>query len=71
MIAATSRRDEAFEVVCRLHRTPENLESNKAREELLLMEKQFELDELLNMRPFEIFRTAPNRRRALVSTLMM
>jgi MFS family permease len=65
------RRDEAFEVVCRLHRTLEDPENIKAREELLLMEKQFELDKSMDIRPFEIFRTAPNRRRALVGMVMM
>jgi hypothetical protein len=50
------RRDEAFNVVCRLHRTPEDPQNIKAREEL--MEKQFELDQSMTIRRFEIFRTA-------------
>lgn len=65
------RRDEAFDVVCRLHRTPGDPQNVKAREELLLMEKQFQLDRSLTMRRFEIFRTAPNRRRALIGVVMM
>jgi MFS family permease len=65
------RRDEASEVVCRLHRTPEDPQNIKAREELLLMDKQFELDKSMTIRRFEIFRTAPNRRRAVVGMIMM
>jgi len=35
------------------------------------MEKQYELDAQFVMRPFEIFRTKPNRRRALIASIMM
>ncbi|KAF2031020.1 general substrate transporter [Setomelanomma holmii] len=59
------RRDDAFDVVCRLHRTPEDPDNIKAKEELLLMKKQFELDKSLHVRTFELFRTPANRRRAL------
>jgi MFS family permease len=65
------RREEAFDVVCRLHRIPGDSQNTKAREELLLMEKQFDLDKAMTIRRFEIFRTAPNRRRAIVGMIMM
>jgi MFS family permease len=52
-------------------RTPGDPENIKAREELLLMEKQFELDKSMDVRWYEIFRTAPNRRRAIVGMVMM
>ncbi|KAF2741235.1 MFS transporter [Polyplosphaeria fusca] len=65
------RRDEAFEIVKKLHAHSKDPHHNKAREEFYLIEKQYELDKSMDVRPFEIFRTAPNRRRALVGFLLM
>jgi hypothetical protein len=62
---------QAFDVVKRLHRTPDDKDDVAARLELYLMEKQYELDTQFVMRPFEIFRTAPNRRRSLIAAIMM
>nr|OQO18026.1 hypothetical protein B0A51_14109 [Rachicladosporium sp. CCFEE 5018] len=65
------RREEALEIVKRLHRTADDNEDVAARQEFYLMEKQYELDAQYGVRRFEIFRTAPNRRRALVAAIMM
>ncbi|KAF2106479.1 MFS transporter [Lophiotrema nucula] len=65
------RRDEALEVVKKLHATPKDPHHIKAREEFFLIEKQYELDSQLLVRPFELFRTPANRRRALVGFLLM
>ncbi|KAK6431146.1 hypothetical protein LTR95_012698 [Oleoguttula sp. CCFEE 5521] len=65
------RREEALEIVKRLHRTADDKEDVAARQEFYLMEKQYELDAQYEVRRFEIFRTAPNRRRALVAAIMM
>lgn len=70
-LLSKDRREEAFEVVRRLHRTPDDKEDIAARQEFYLMEKQYELDAQFEMRPFEIFRTAPNRRRSLIAAIMM
>jgi sugar porter (SP) family MFS transporter len=66
-----NRRDEAFEIVKKLHANPRDVHHTKAREEFYLIDKQYELDKSMHVRPFEIFRTAPNRRRALVGFLLM
>lgn len=65
------RRDEAFEIVKRLHKTPDDVQNIRARQEFFMIEKQFEHDKAMEVRPFEIFRTGPNRRRALVAFLLM
>jgi len=70
-LLSKGRREEAFDVVKRLHRTPDEKEDVAARQEFYLMEKQYELDAQFVMRPFEIFRTAPNRRRSLIAAIMM
>lgn len=65
------RRDEAFAIVKRLHKTPDDVQDARARQEFFLIEKQYEHDKSINMRTFEIFRTGPNRRRAFVAFLLM
>ncbi|KAF2397312.1 MFS transporter [Trichodelitschia bisporula] len=65
------RREEALDIVKRLHRTPGDPEDVKAREEFYLIEKQFEADKNMVVRPFEIFRTPANRKRALMGFLLM
>ncbi|CAO2657394.1 Nn.00g035200.m01.CDS01 [Neocucurbitaria sp. VM-36] len=66
------RRDEAWEVVRRLHHTSGDPDDVKAHEEFALMEQQYDLDKSLHIdRSFELFRTKPNRRRALVGFIMM
>ena len=65
------RRQEALDIVRRLHRTPDDVDDIKGRTEFYLMEKQCEMDKAIKVRPFEIFRTPSNRRRALVSFLVM
>ena len=68
-LLSKGRREEAFDVVKRLHRTPDDKEDIAARQEFYLMEKQYEMDTQFVMRPFEIFRTAPNRRRSLIAAI--
>lgn len=65
------RREEAFEVVKRLHATPDDPEHLVAREEFYLMEKQFEMDKQYPSRFLEIFRGRANQRRAMVGCLLM
>ena len=70
-LLSKGRRDEAWEVVKRLHATKADVNNLKAKEEFYLIEKQYEMDSQLPNRFLEIFRTAPNRRRALVAFLLM
>ena len=65
------RRQEALDIVRRLHRTPDDVDDIKGRTEFYLMDKQCEMEKAIKVRPFEIFRTPTNRRRALVSFLVM
>lgn len=65
------RREEALEIVKRLHRTPEDKNDVKARQEFYLIEKQYELDRQMQVRRLEIFRTPANRKRSLVACLLM
>jgi MFS family permease len=70
-LLSQGRREEALEVVKKLHYTPQDTEHVKAREEFYLIEKQYELDSQLTQRRLEIFRTPANRKRALIAFLLM
>ncbi len=70
-LLSQGRRAEALQVVKNLHYTPRDPEHIHAREEYYLMAKQFEQDAQLPRRNWEIFRTKPNRKRSLVSFLLM
>ena len=71
-LLSQDRRDEAFKIIQRLHATKDDPNHIAAREEYYLMEKQYEADKKLSLhRSFEMFRTEANRRRALVSALLM
>ncbi|KAF9890599.1 hypothetical protein FE257_005730 [Aspergillus nanangensis] len=67
------RRTEAFGIVARLHRTPDDTSDARARQEFYLIEQQFQLDQSLSVTAgwVEMFRTPANRRRALVAFLLM
>ncbi|KAJ5690533.1 hypothetical protein N7462_004925 [Penicillium macrosclerotiorum] len=65
------RHDESFEIVKRLHKTPDDLDDTRAKQEFILIERQFEHDRSMTMRRFEIFRTSSNRRRAFTAVLLM
>lgn len=65
------RREEAYAIVCRLHKTKEDIHDVRAKQEFRLIEKQFEHDRSIQVRPFEIFRTASNRRRAATAFMLM
>lgn len=65
------RRQEAFEIVKRLHKTRDSVSDIKARQEFYLIEKQVEFDRSMTTLPFEICRTPQNRRRLLVAFLLM
>jgi hypothetical protein len=54
-----------------LHRTPEHLNHIKARQEFYPIEKQYESDRQVQVRPLEPFRTPTNRKRCLVAFLLM
>lgn len=57
--------------MCNLHKTKADPENIKAREEFYLIEKQYELDASLPTGLVELFRTKPNRKRALTAFLLM
>ena len=67
------RHDEAHEVLKRLHRTKGDEHDTMARKEYYQMKKQVDLDRQIRQTTssFELFKTAPNRRRALVGFLLM
>lgn len=66
------RREEALAVLKRLHETPEDAQHVKAHHEFDLIDEQFKIDQTFSLgRRFELFRTTPNRRRALVASIMM
>jgi len=67
------RYDEAHEVIKRLHRSKDDPHDSLARKEYYQMKKQVELDHQLKSTrsKWEVFKTAPNRRRALVGFLLM
>jgi MFS family permease len=67
------RDQEAHDVIKRLHRTKGDPHDTLARKEFYQMKKQVDLDRQINATTsrFEIFKTAPNRRRALVGFLLM
>ena len=68
-----NRYDEAHEVLKRLHRTKGDPHDTLARKEFYQMKKQVELDKQIRATTsrFEIFKTKPNRRRALVGFALM
>ncbi|OAL23855.1 hypothetical protein AYO20_10875 [Fonsecaea nubica] len=67
------RYDEAHEVIKRLHRSKGDPHDSLARKEYYQMKKQVELDHQIKATTskWEVFKTAPNRRRALVAFLLM
>lgn len=67
------RCDEAHEVIKRLHRTKNDPHDSLARKEYYQMKKQVELDRQIRASTsrWEIFKTPPNRRRALVGFVLM
>jgi len=58
-------------IVQRLHSRPEDPDHIAARQEFYLIEKQYEMDKTIQVRPFEIFRSKANRYRTLVACLLM
>lgn len=73
-LLAQDRRAEAFSILKRLHAHHTDPNDLLAREEFLLMEKQYTADKALTLSRntfFEMFRTAANRRGALTSGLLM
>jgi hypothetical protein len=70
-LLSQGRSEEAFKIVCNLHRTKADTQNLRAREEFYLIEKQYEMDASLPKGMFELFKTKPNRKRALVGFLLM
>ena len=68
-----NRFDEAHEVLKRLHRTKADTHDTLARKEFVQMKRQVEADRETKATTsrFEIFKTAANRRRALVGFVLM
>lgn len=67
------RHEEAHEVLIKLHGNKDDPHNALARKEFYQMKKQVELDRQIKSTTskFELFKTAPNRRRALVGFLLM
>jgi hypothetical protein len=67
------RFEEAHEVLMKLHRDKTDPHDTVARKEFYQMKKQIEFDRQMkaNTSKFELFKTGPNRRRALVGFLLM
>lgn len=72
-LMAQGRENEAHEVLIKLHKIKEDPHDTMARKEFYQMKKQVELDRQIKSTTsrFELFKTAPNRRRALVGFLLM
>ncbi|OQV04609.1 hypothetical protein CLAIMM_09464 [Cladophialophora immunda] len=70
-LLSQNRRQEALDVVKRLHRTPGDPEDVKARREFWLMEQQYEMDATMARGRFELFATPANRKRALMAAVLM
>ena len=70
-LLSQGRRQEAFEIVCNLHRVKNDTQNVRAREEFYLIEKQYELDASLSSHWYDLFTTVPNRKRALMAFLLM
>lgn len=70
-LLSQGRRQEALDIVKKLHKTPADTEDVVARQEFWLMEKQYEMDRSLGLRKFELFRTPANRKRALMAFILM
>jgi MFS family permease len=70
-LLSKGRRQEALDVVKRLHRSPGDPEDVAARREFWLMEKQYEMDAQLSRGRFELFATPANRKRALMAFVLM
>ncbi len=70
-LLSQDRREEAFEVMKRLHGRPDDPDHIAARQEFYLIEKQYELDKTFPKRTLEIFRTKPNLKRCFVAGLLM
>lgn len=68
-----NRSEEAHDVLLRLHRDKSDPHDTTARTEFYQMKKQVDLDRQIKatVSKFELFKTAPNRRRALVGFLLM
>lgn len=67
------RNEEAHDVLIKLHAVKEDPSHSTARKEFYQMKKQVELDKQIKdtTSRFELFKTAPNRRRALVGFMLM
>jgi len=70
-LLSQGRRQEALDIVKKLHKTPSDPEDVVARQEFWLMEKQYEMDRSLSLSRFELFRTPANRKRALMAFILM
>lgn len=67
------RSEEAHSILTRLHARKGEVAHDQAEKEFDQMRRQLELDRQVagSATWYEVFRTAPNRRRALIATLMM
>lgn len=70
-LLSKGRKQEALDVLKKLHARSSDPEHTSARLEFWLMEKQTAMDQSLTVRRFELFRTAANRKRALMASILM
>ncbi|KAK3715410.1 hypothetical protein LTR37_007138 [Vermiconidia calcicola] len=68
-----NRFEEAHDILIKLHRDKTDPHDTTARQEFYQMKKQVEMDRQIKSTTskFELFKTPPNRRRALVGFLLM
>ena len=69
-LLSQNRGHEAWKVLERLHATPNDPKGVRAREEYYLINKQYKADKLMSIGRFELFRTAPNRKRAAMAAML-
>ena len=70
-LLSKNREHEALDVLKKLHATPDDPNHIRAREEFYLIHKQYQADESMSVRPFELLRSKANRKRALVAAILM
>ncbi|KAJ6020499.1 hypothetical protein N7540_006003 [Penicillium herquei] len=70
-LLSQGRQEEDFYILSNLHKSNDDPNNIRAREEFYLAKTQYEIDSSLPNRWYDLFKSAPNRKRALVGSLLM
>lgn len=70
-LISQARKEEAYLVVCNLHKTKGDSNNIRASEEFFLIMRQHEIDKSLPNKWHDLFKTKPNRKRLLTGALLM